>query len=163
MYYGSSILFGDIMKKISLIFLLLTLVCSVSVMAAPIFDGYEKQPWGASVKSVTKAYPKGKMSKLGAQDIYKQVNPSKEIKQRSFAFTANKLVAVSVTINPEYVSKNGIEKLLEKQKKLNGEGAIDRSNAPHMVSYRWQSKGTRITFAYAPKKADMTVLMYEKN
>jgi hypothetical protein len=162
MYCGSSILFGDIMKKLSLIFLLLTLVCSASVFAASTFDGYEKQPWGASIKSITKAYPKGKLSKLGAQDIYKQVNPSKEIKQRSFAFAANKLVAVSVTMNPEYVSKNGIERLLARQKKLYGEGDVDRSSAPHMVSYRWQSKGTRITFAYAPKKPDMTVLMYEK-
>jgi len=150
------------MKKISLILLPLLLLFAVSVCAAPIFDGYGKQPWGASIKSVTKAYPKGKMAKLGNQDIYKQVKPSKEIKQRTFAFAENKLVAVSVTMDPEYVSKNGIEKLLDKQKKLYGDGLIDRTGAPHMVTYRWQGQSTRITFAYAPKRPEMTVLMYEK-
>jgi hypothetical protein len=150
------------MKKISLMFLALLLLSVVSVCAAPLFDGYGKQPWGASIKSVAKAYPKGKMAKLGNQEIYKQVNPSKEIKQRTFAFAEKKLVAVSVTMAPEYVSKNGIEKLLEKQKKLYGDGLIDRTGAPHMVTYRWQGQGTRVTFAYAPKRPEMTVLMYEK-
>jgi len=150
------------MKKISLMFLPLLLLLAVSVCAAPLFGGYGKQPWGAGIKSVTKAYPKGKMAKLGNQDIYKQVNPSKEIKQRSFAFASNKLVAVSVTMDPGYVNKNGIEKLLGKQKKLYGDGLIDRTGAPHMVKYTWQDQGTRITFAYAPKRPEMTVLMYEK-
>jgi hypothetical protein len=150
------------MKKIYLMFLPLLFLFAVSVCAAPLFDGYGKQPWGASIKSVTKAYPKGKLAKLGTQDIYKQVNPSKEIRQRTFAFAADKLVAVSVTMDPDYVTKQGIEKLLEKQKKLYGDGLVDRSGAPHMVTYRWQGQGTRITFAYAPKRPEMTVLMYEK-
>lgn len=150
------------MKKIYWMVLSLLLLVAVSVSAASPFGGYGKQPWGASVKSVTKAYPKGKMAKLGTQDIYKQVNPSGEIKQRTFAFAANKLVAVSVTMDPAYVKKNGIEKLLEKQKKLYGEGSIDRTGAPHMVKYTWQGQSTRITFAYAPKRPEMTVLMYEK-
>jgi hypothetical protein len=138
------------------------LLGSTSVSAAGIFAGYGKLPWGADVKSVTRAYPKGKMAKLGTQDTYKQLKPSIDIKQRTFAFAASKLVAVSVTMDPDYVKKNGIEKLLAKQKKQYGEGMIDRSGAPHMVTYRWQDKGTRITFAYAPKRPDMTVLMYEK-
>jgi 5-formyltetrahydrofolate cyclo-ligase len=150
------------MKKIYLMFLPLLVLFAVSVCAAPLFDGYGKQPWGASIKSVTRAYPKGKLAKLGTQDIYKQVNPSKEIRQRTFAFAADKLVAVSVTMDPDYVTKQGIEKLLEKQKKLYGDGLVDRSGAPHMVTYRWQGQGTRITFAYAPKRPEMTVLMYEK-
>jgi hypothetical protein len=150
------------MKKYTSLVCLLTFLLSSTVFAAQIFAGYGKQPWGADMKSITKAYPKGKASKLGTQDVYKQLKPSGEIKQRSFAFTANKLVAVSVTMDPAYVSKNGIEKLLAKQKKLYGEGQIDRTGAPHMVSYRWQDQSTRITFAYAPKRPEMTVLMYEK-
>jgi hypothetical protein len=31
-----------------------------------------------------------------------------------------------------------------------------------MVTYRWEDASTKITFAYAPKRADMTILMYEK-
>jgi len=142
---------------VSLVFLL-----CVEVFAAPLFAGYGKVPWGADLKTVSKSYPKGKMSKLGAQDVYKQLAPSKEIKQRSFAFAGNRLVAVSVTMNPDYVKKNGIEKLLAMQKKQYGEGTIDRSSAPHMVTYRWQGKDIRITFAYAPKRPEFTVLMYEK-
>ncbi|HZV82876.1 MAG TPA: hypothetical protein VFF53_11985 [Geobacteraceae bacterium] len=150
------------MKKRLLLLVPLVLLFCVEAFAAPIFAGYGKVPWGADVKRVTKAYPKGKMAKLGSQDVYKQVMPSKEIKQRTFAFAGNQLVAVSVTLNPAYVQKNGIEKLLAMQKKQYGEGTIDRTGAPHMVTYRWQDKGIRITFAYAPKRPEMTVLMYEK-
>jgi len=150
------------MKKYMYALCLLTILFASIATAAQIFAGYGKQPWGASVKSVEKAYPKGTLSKLGTQDLYKQLKPSREIKQRSFAFTGNKLVAVSVTMDPAYVKKNGIEKLLAKQTKQYGDGVIDRSSAPHMVTYRWQDQSTRITFAYAPKKPEMTVLMYEK-
>lgn len=147
-------------KRFFAIVALVVLLC-VEVCAAPIFAGYGKIPWGADLKSVSKAYPKGKISKLGAQDVYKQLKPSSDIRQRSFAFVGNKLVAVSVTMNPVYVKKNGIEKLLAMQKKKYGEGVIDRTGAPHMVTYRWQGKGVRITFAYAPKRPEFTVLMYE--
>jgi len=150
------------MRKYIYLLCLLTLLLSSAAFAAQIFAGYGKQPWGADMKSVTKAYPKGKMVKLGPQDAYKQLKPASEIKQRTFAFAANRLVAVSVTMDPAYVKKNGIEKLLAKQQKLYGPGVIDRTGAPHMVTYRWQDQSTRITFAYAPKKPEMTVLMYEK-
>jgi hypothetical protein len=150
------------MKKYSALFCLMTFLLSSTAFAAQIFAGYGKQPWGTDVKGISKAYPKGAIAKLGAQDTYKQLKPSREIKQRTFAFAANKLVAVSVTMDPAYVTKNGIEKLLEKQKKLYGDGVIDRSGAPHMVKYIWQDQSTRITFAYAPKRPEMTVLMYEK-
>jgi len=150
------------MKNSLLIIVSLVFLFCAEAFAAPLFAGYGKVPWGADLKTVSKSYPKGKMSKLGAQDVYKQVAPSKDIKQRSFAFAGNRLVAVSVTMNPDYVKKNGIEKLLAMQKKQYGEGAIDRSSAPHMVTYRWQGKDIRITFAYAPKRPEFTVLMYEK-
>lgn len=150
------------MKKRLFAIVALVLLLCMEAYAAPIFAGYGKTPWGADLKSVSKAYPKGKMSKLGNQDVYKQLKPSSEIKQRSFAFAGNRLVAVSVTMNPDYVKKNGIEKLLSMQKKKYGEGVIDRTGAPHMVTYRWQDKDIRITFAYAPKRPEFTVLMYEK-
>lgn len=150
------------MKKFITIFLLLALSLATSAQAAQLFAGYGKLKWGADAKSVAKAYPKGKMAKLGAQDIYKQLKPAKNIKQRTFAFSGNRLVAVSVTMDPDYVKKNGIEKVLAEQQKLYGEGVIDRTGAPHMMTYRWQDQSTRITFAYAPKRPEMTVLMYER-
>lgn len=150
------------MKKIISLLILLALAAAFSAQAAELFAGYGKLKWGSDIKSVSKAYPKGKMAKLGAQDIYKQIKPAKNIKQRTFAFSGNRLVAVSVTMDPDYVKKNGIEKVLAEQKKLYGEGVIDRTGAPHMMTYRWQNQATRITFAYAPKRPEMTVLMYEK-
>ncbi len=150
------------MRKLIYLLCLPLLLFATAAFAAQIFAGYGKQPWGAELKSVTRAYPKGKMAKLGTQDVYKQLKPSGEIKQRTFAFVANRLVAVSVTMDPVYVAKNGIEKLLAKQQKLYGQGTIDRSGAPHMVVYRWQDQSSKITFAYAPKRPEMTVLMYEK-
>jgi hypothetical protein len=153
---------GVFMRKLTAISLLLLLALGSAAFAAQIFAGYGKTPWGAELKSVAKAYPKGKMLKVGSQDVYKQTKPSKDIKQRSFAFAGHGLTAVSVTLDPGYVKKTGVEKLLAKQQKQYGEGVIDRSGAPHMVTYRWQDQGTRITFAYAPKRPEMTILMYEK-
>ncbi len=150
------------MKRLVLLILPVFLLLQADLFAAALFAGYGKTPWGADAHTVAKVFPKGKMSKLGTQDIYKQLAPSSEIKQRSFAFSTNKLVAVSVTFAPAYVKKNGIEKLLAKQKKLYGEGVIDRTSAPHMVTHRWQDAASRITFAYAPKKPEMTIMMYEK-
>ena len=150
------------MKKFFCLLTLLVFLLASVAYAAQIFAGYGKLPWGSDLKAVSKAYPKGQMAKLGSQNVYKQVKPSKEIKQRTFAFAGHNLVAVSVTMDPAYVTKNGIEKLLAKQKALYGDGVIDRSGAPHMVTYRWQDQATRITFAYAPKRPEMTVLMYEK-
>jgi hypothetical protein len=150
------------MKKLSCIVLAIILLVASTGYAGALFSGYEKLPWGSSVKNVSKAFPKGKMGKLGSQTTYKQTKPSADIKQRTFAFSANGLVAVSVTLSPEYVKKNGIEKVLARYKKQYGEGVIDRTGAPHMVTYRWQGKDIRITFAYAPKRPEMSVLMYEK-
>ena len=109
-----------------------------------------------------KTYPKGEIAKLGNQLLYKQTSPNKEMRQRTFAFRENRLAAVSVTFNPNYVKKAGIENLLKKHKKTYGAGTLDNSSAPHMVSYRWEDATTKITFAYAPQRPDMTILMYEK-
>lgn len=150
------------MKKSLFLLSFLMLLVAFPLYAAEMFSGYGKVKWGSDPKTVSKVYPKGKMSKLGVQDVYKQLKPSREIKQRSFAFTDGKLVAVSVTYDPEHVQKTGIEKLLAAQQKQYGEGAMDRSGAPHMITYRWQKSATKITFAYAPKRPEMTVIMYEK-
>jgi hypothetical protein len=150
------------MKKLVIATLFLILGLGLPAFAAGLFAGYAKMPWGTDAHKIVNAFPKGEMGRLGSQDIYKQKNPNKELKQRSFAFKDGKLTAVSVTFNPAYVKKAGIEKLLASHKKSYGEGAIDRSNAPHMVSYRWEDAQTRITFAYAPQRLDMTVLMFEK-
>jgi hypothetical protein len=151
------------MKKLSIILLVIMLLSGAVVFAAEIFGGYGKMPWGTDINSITKAYPKGKMDKLGTQDIYKQLKPAKDIKQRIFVFNDNKLVEVTVTMDPDYVKKTGIEKLLARQKKIYGEGVIDRTREPHMVTLLWQDKDTRITFVYAPKRPDMAVMMYNKN
>jgi len=150
------------MKKCIYLLCLLTMLLASVASASRFFAGYGKQSWGTGVTSVQKAYPKGTLSKMGKQDLYKQVNPSSEIRQRSFAFADNMLVAVSVTMDPAYVQKSGIDKILAKQVKQYGDGVIDRSAAPHMVTYRWQDESTRLTFAYAPNRPEMTVLMYEK-
>jgi hypothetical protein len=151
------------MKRFAFLLLLAFILCRTDLHAATIFAGYAKTPWGADTRTVSKSFPKGKLSKVGPQDVYKQTEPNSEIRQRSFAFSPKKgLVAVSVTFKPGYVKKTGIENLLAKQKKLYGEGAIDRTGAPHMVTYRWQDAVTRITFAYAPKKPDLTIMIYEK-
>ena len=71
------------MKKGVFAVVAVVLLWCANLYAAPIFAGYNKTPWGADVKTVTREYPKGSMSKLGTQDVYKQLNPTKEIKQRS--------------------------------------------------------------------------------
>ena len=150
------------MKRLVIATFFLVVMQILPAAAAGLFAGYAKMPWGADAHQVLKAFPKGEMVKMGNQDIYRQRNPNKEMRQRSFAFRQGKLSAVSVTFNPDFVQKNGIENLLAKHKKVYGEGAIDRTSAPHMVSYRWEDARTKITFAYAPKRADMTVLLFEK-
>ena len=151
------------MKKTAGFVIIAVLFCAFSTaMAAGLFGGYSGTKWGADLHAVMKTYPKGEIATMGNQLLYKQTAPNKEMKQRTFAFRDNRLSAVSVTFNPKYVKKAGIENLLKKHKKAYGDGALDNSSAPHMVSYRWEDAGTSVTFAYAPKRADMTVLMYEK-
>lgn len=149
-------------KPASLLTIVLVLGMLSSAMAAGLFAGYAGTKWGTDMHAIMKSYPKGEMAQLGGQVLYKQKGPNKEMRQRTFAFRENRLTAVTVTFNPEYVKKAGIENLLKKHKKAYGAGAIDNSSAPHMVTYRWEDASTKITFAYAPKRADMTILMYEK-
>ena len=148
-------------KPVSLLVILFFGMLS-SASAAGIFAGYAGNKWGTDMHVIAKSYPKGEMAQLGGQLLYKQKSPNKDMRQRTFAFRENRLSAVTVTFNPAYVKKVGIENLLKKHKNSYGPGQLDNSSAPHMVTYRWEDASTKITFAYAPKRADMTILMYEK-
>jgi len=136
-------------------------LCGTS-WAASLFPGYAGMPWGADIDKVTKTYQKGTLGTLHDQVIYKQLQPNKDLRQRSFAFKDNKLFAVTVSFSPDFVKKTGLENLLAKHQKVYGTGTMDRSNAPHLLSYIWESDTTKVTFAYAPRKPEYTVLMYQK-
>jgi len=41
------------------------------------------------------------------------------------------------------------------------EGQMDISQVPHMINYVWQDKDTKISFSYASKRPDMTVITFE--
>lgn len=152
------------MKHIVSLAFAVMLLTAVTAFAAPALDGYEKIKWGTDLHTVMKAYPRGTMLKLDKdkQLVYKQVNPTKNIAKRLFGFKNSKLDSVAITFSSEYVKKTGFENLFKKHKKTYGEGTMDRSNAPHMISYIWEKPKTRINFTYAPKRPDMTVLMYEQ-
>ena len=131
--------------------------------AGTIPSGYENIAWNSGVEAVMAKYPKGQLGKLADELIYRQYKPNQQIARRNFAFKNGKLHTVSLTFDKRYVEKHGIEKLLAEHSKLYGEAEVDRSQAPHMISCVWQSDKTRISFAYAPKRPDMTVVIYEVN
>lgn len=134
-----------------------TYACSSTISA-----GYENLGWGTGIAQVLKKYPRGQMARLGAEIIYIQHKPAKGIARRNFAFSDGKLHAITLTFDKVYVEAIGIERLLDAQKQKFGDGIMDRTQAPHMISYIWEGADTRITFAYAPKRADMTMIMYEQ-
>jgi len=138
------------------------LACAETVSGGSVFSGYEKLGWDADIAQVVKMYPRGQMAKLGEEVIYKQIRPSKAIARRSFGFRNGKLHAVAVTLEKRHVEKMGIEQILGEQIKFFGEGNMDRSKAPHMINYIWDGADTRIIFGYAPKRPDMSVIMYEQ-
>lgn len=132
-----------------------------SAMAA-VPSGYSGMPWGTDYHRVIKTFPKGNLGKIGEQIVYKQLHPNKEIRQRTFAFVNNSLVAVSVSFNGNYVKKTGLEKLIAMHQNAYGKGVIDRTNAPHLVSIIWESDQSRVTLAYTPKQPEMTVVMFQR-
>jgi hypothetical protein len=147
---------------IATVSLLLAVLISVSD-AGNIPDSYEKVSWDSSVKSVVAKYPQGRLGKLAEELIYRQYKPNAQIARRNFAFREGKLHTVTVTYEKRYIEKHGIERLLQMHSKRYGEGVMDASQAPHMISWSWQSASTRILFAYAPKRPDMTVMIYEQS
>lgn len=143
------------------IFMGLLLLMS-NVHAGTIPSGYEKLSWGAEFTQVSKKYPRGQLAKLGSEVIYKQQKPTKMIARRNFAFSNGRLHAITIAFEKRYIESKGIEQLLGEQKQSFGEGHMDRSQAPHMIRYIWEGADTKITFAYAPKRPDMTMIMYEQ-
>lgn len=148
------------MKTIPALFLALFLISATVAGAAPLPGGYAGLPWGADVHTVMKKFPKGEMGTMGEMVVYRQLNPNKQIRQRMFGFDKGKLKAVSVSFASAYVTKSGLEKLLAQHRKSYGEGAMDNSKAPHIVSYVWEDAKSRIIFTYAPKRPEMTVVNY---
>jgi len=138
------------------------LVCTSAAFAVEIFNGYGGTTWGTDMAAVMKAFPKGQTAQShGGGAMYRQERPNNNIALRMFNFKDNKLSSVSVKFSEEYVQKAGIDNILAQHKKSYGEGKIDRSRAPHMVTYVWEGPKTRISFAYAPKRLDMTVMLFE--
>lgn len=150
-------------RKIVSLALAVVLSTAVTASAARIFDGYAGVKWGTSFHKVMKSYPKGKLGEFNKEMVYKQVKPNKTLSQRTFAFDKDgKLKAVSITFDAAYVKKTGLENLAQKHIKSYGAGKMDRSGAPHMITYIWDAPKTKVTFAYAPKRPEMTVMMFEK-
>lgn len=129
--------------------------------AGVIPSGYEKVAWNSSVETVRINYPRGQISKLADAIIYRQYKPINKILRRNFAFKEGLLHTVSLTYEKQYVVKQGIEKIFQDFVRSYGEGKMDSSQAPHMISYVWQENGTKISFSYAPKRPDMTVMIFE--
>lgn len=140
----------------------LILSCTATAHA-DVASGYEKTAWGTEFAKVVKKYPKGTIAKTGEDMVvYRQTTPARNITRRLFGFRNGRLYTVSVTFDKGYVQKKGLENMLAEQKKKIGEAKVDSSQAPHMVSCAWEGKDTKITFAYAPKRPDMTVIMYDQ-
>lgn len=150
------------MKRLISICIYCIISLAASGWAAELYPGYAGMPWDTEVAAIMKAYPRGTLGKLADQLIYKQVQPSRELRQRSFAFRDNKLFAVTISFAPDFVSKTGLDHLLAIHQKNFGIGQMDRSNAPHLYSYVWENGKTKITFAYAPGKPEYTVLMFHQ-
>ncbi len=148
--------------KIIIVVVAISLVLNMLAFADKTLSGYESLGWNDGFSRVYNKYPGGQMMKFGVEAVYKQQKPAKSIARRSFGFKDGKLHAVSVTYEKNYVKRIGIERLLSELKRNFGEGTMDRSLAPHMIKYIWDGIDTKITFAYAPKRPDMTVIMYEE-
>jgi hypothetical protein len=140
----------------------LLLFLSCAAFGAGVPDGYAGMKWGTDLQTVKKKYLKGEITQFHTDVAYKQQNPNAEIAQRTFIFKDNKLVGVSIKFDAEYVMKIGIDSLLAQHKKAYGEGILDKSKGPHATTYIWNGRNTRITYAYAPKRPDMCVILFQQ-
>jgi hypothetical protein len=129
--------------------------------AGTIPAGYEKVGWNSSVESVRVKYPGGQIVTLADAIIYRQYKPVNNILRRNFAFKNGFLRTVSVTLEKRYVVKLGVEKLRQDYVRKYGDGQMDSSQAPHIINCVWEDSGTRIYLSYAPKRPDMTVIIFE--
>ena len=142
--------------------IVLVLLSLTPALAAGVPDGYAGLKWGTDMQTVMKQYKGGTTDKVHDEVLYRQLGPNKEIATRIFMFKDNKLNAVSVKFDAEYVMKIGIDSLLAQHKKTYGEGTLDKSKGPHMTTFIWDGHGTRITYAYAPKRPDMCVILFQQ-
>lgn len=138
------------------------LLVSTAAFAAEIFNGYAGTKWGTDLHKVMRDYPNGQLIQFHSDVLYKQVNPNETLAQRIFIFKENKLTSVSVKFSVPYVKKTGIDKILAQHKKSYGDGKLDRSGGPHMTTFIWEGAKTRISFAYAAERPDMTVMLFEQ-
>jgi hypothetical protein len=141
----------------------LTLSSIHSEASSAWLKGYEAATWGSSVESIIARYPKGHLGKMADEVIYRQFNPTARIARRNFAFNSGKLHTVTVIYAQKHIEKYGIDKLLQDFNRLHGEGVMDVSQAPHMLSCTWEAGEIKVTLAYAPKRPDMTVAIYQKS
>lgn len=141
---------------------LLILFSSLTAFSAGVPDGYAGLKWGTTMETVKKQFPKGKVSKFHTDEAYTQENPNADIALRTFIFKDNKLIGTSVKFNAEYVMKVGLDNLLAQHKKAYGDGKLDRSQGAHMITYVWDGPQSRVTYAYAPKRADMCVVLFQQ-
>jgi hypothetical protein len=148
------------MKRIFLLVLTVIAIASTSPAMAGLFAGYAGHPWGSDLHVIMKEFPGGTIGSSGTMVIYRQMQPTERIKQRMFGFMNNKLSAVSVTFEGNYVKKKGVDAVLAEHKIYYGEGKMDKSKAPHTVSYVWENVSTRINFTYAPNHPEMCVVNY---
>ncbi|GFO70453.1 hypothetical protein GMLC_40320 [Geomonas limicola] len=150
------------MKKIVVcLFTVMLLALSANSFAAALPNGYEEIKWGTLFHKIMEVYPKGKMTEYNKEMVYTQENPDETIASRMFAFKEGLLTSVSVTFESRYVMKTGVDKMLQKYIKQFGKGKQGPKSS-HMSTYVWENKQTRISFLYVPKRADMTVLQFEK-
>lgn len=152
------------MKKQLILWIILVLLVGTAsaTVGGRIFAGYGAVKWGTSFDGVSRTYRNGTVGRIGEQIVYKQVDPEKIIRQRTFGFRNNALDAVSVTFSAPYVRKVGAENLLARFMKLYGEGRLEPGSTVHLTSYYWEDVSTRITFAYSPSRPEMTVLMFQQ-
>ncbi len=142
--------------------IVLVLLSLSAAFAAGVPDGYAGLKWGTDLQTVMKQYKGGTTSKLHDDVLYKQTSPNREIATRYFTFKNGRLIAVSVKFDAEYVMKIGIDSLLAQHKKAYGEGTLDKSQGPHMTTFIWEGRSTTITYAYAPKRPDMCVILFQQ-
>lgn len=145
-------------------FILVTLCCvdPLYAFAAALPDGYDGLSWGCRLEQIQHRFPRGAVVKLGAEVVYKQINPSVSIARRTFGLKDGKLHMVSLSLAPRHVKRFGIENILATHLNSYGPGQVDRSRAPHMLTWVWSNTNTKMTLMYAPRQPEMTVVMYEQ-
>lgn len=145
-----------------IIFVAICCLVPLRARADILFAGYDGLVWGSSLERVQQRFPRGTVVRLGAEVIYKQINPNPTIARRTFGLKDGKLHMVSISLAPRHVQRLGIENLLATHLKSYGPGHVDRSRAPHMLTWMWTGADTKMTLMYAPRQPEMTVVVYEQ-